>query len=157
MSTFTTCTFVKRLGKGTLFLCAVLGFGLQDAMACSCSALTFAKTYELSANVFTAVISGQYLEQEDDNTTVARSTFTITETFKGARPFDAFVTYPAGPCGLWLEAGVEYLFFAPDSGQIGVCSSTRRTEDATPQIAALKSFVSGESSALEEPWQLHVS
>ena len=157
MSGFTTSTFVRHLRDATLFLSAFLGLGLQDAMACSCSAATFAKTYELSANVFTAVITRQYLEQADDNTTVARSTFTITETFKGAQPFDAVVTYPAGPCGIWLEAGVEYLLFTPDSGQIGVCSSTRRTEDAKPQIAALESFVSGERYTLEEPWQFQAS
>ena len=157
MSGFTTSTFVKRLGNAALFLCAVLGFGLQDALACSCSASTFANTYELSANVFTAVITGQYLEQQDDNTTVARSTFTTTVTFKGAQPFAEVLTDPAGPCGLWLETGVAYLFFAPDSGQIGACSATRKTEDAKPEIAALKAFVSGERSELEEPWQFQSS
>ena len=121
-------------------------------MACSCSALTFAQTYELSANVFTAVVTDQYLEQADGDPSAARSNFTITETFKGTQPFEVVVTHPAGPCGIWLDAGVEYLFFTPDSGQVSVCSATRKAEDAAPHIAALRSFVSGQRADLVEPW-----
>ena len=157
MPGFTTSAFIRRLCNATVFISSLLGFGLQDAMACSCSAATFAKTYELSANVFTAVITGQHLEQEEHNTTVARSTFTVTDTFKGAQPFAEILSYPAGPCGVWLEADVEYLFFTPDSGQVGVCSGPRKIADAAPQIAALRSFASGERSELEEPWQFQSS
>src|SRR5690606_30500068 len=93
-----------------------------------------------------------------DERTPVRSTFRITETFKGAAPFPAFVSHPFDAiCGIDLQVGVEYLFFAPDSGELGLCSGTARSEAAQPEITALRAFASGEHADLAEPWRYGAS
>ena len=123
-----------------------------DVMACSCAPRTLEQRYESSPNVFTAFITEEYLEPSDGRTPI-RSLFSVTESFKGEPPFATFVTENHTSCGIDLQEGVEYLFFAPDSGEIGFCSGFSSTEASEPEIAALRSYVSGESSRLAEPWR----
>lgn len=107
----------------------------------------------MSANVFTAVIVGENVVPADERTPV-RSTFRITETFKGRPLFPAFVSNRFDViCGIDLEVSVEYLFFAADSGALGLCSGTVRRDAAQPQLAALRAFASGEHLDLAEPWR----
>jgi len=136
-----------------LILCAT------DAAACVCRDTTLETRYERSPNVFMAVILGESIEPADRETKV-RSTFSITETFKGTHPFVALASHRPGArdgsadddCWMNLEVGIEYLFFAPDSGAIEPCRGTVRRNQAGWQIAALRSFVSGASPDLAEPW-----
>lgn len=138
---------VAKLLVATIFV-----FNADDAAACSCVSPSFAETFERSANIFTAVVDDRRHQHTPGEATIATSRFRITETFKGTQLFDAIVSYPAGSCGLYLEVGVEYLFFVPDSGLAHLCSGTREAARAIPEISALRSFTSGQSSTLEEPW-----
>ena len=142
-----------RLWLGVLLAAAVLGTGLRDAQACSCVPFTLESRYESSANVFTAIVTTEYLEPADERTPI-RSLFRVTESFKGGPPFGMFTSHPEdGTCGIDLQEGVEYLFFAPDSGEINYCSGISTTDRARPEIESLRSYVSGESSGVSEPWR----
>ena len=105
-------------------------------------------------NVFTAVITGEQTERTADRTTLVRSSFAVTQAFKGNRPFDALVSYRSDlvSCGTPLEVGAEYLFFVQDSGEVNVCAGARPKEHARPEIAALASFAAGRRSEITEPW-----
>jgi hypothetical protein len=124
-----------------------------------CAGSTLETRYEESANVFMAVIDEEYLDPADKRRPV-RSTFTITEKFKGTPPFAAFTTSRRrsdrsdDSCDIALQVGAEYLFFAPDSGAIESCSVFKR-DQAERQIAALRSFISGNSADLAEPWHFY--
>jgi hypothetical protein len=100
------------------------------------------------------VITDKHTEPEGDGTTLVRSSFAVTRAFKGEQSFDALVSHrnDTVSCGVDLDVGVEYLFFVPNSGEIGVCSEPRRKEAAAPEVAALESFVTGRRSELVEPW-----
>ena len=146
-----------------LFRCLVIGlaaviFGPQDVFACSCAALSFAKTYELSTNVFTAVITSERTERISDYSTLVRHAFTVTGAFKGHQSFSALVTEGSDivSCGTPLKVGAEYLFFMRDSGQVGVCPGPLPKESAGPEIAALEAFATERRSELVEPWHLQL-
>jgi hypothetical protein len=136
-----------------LIFAAALLASATDAVACSCGEVTLDRRYQGSANVFLAVVVDEYVEPADERRPV-RFAFRITETFKGKPPFVAFTSLRSDgvSCGIALEVGVEYLFFAPDSGELGLCSGMVKREQAARQIAALRSFVSGNSLDLAEPW-----
>ena len=149
---------MRRLGSATLVTLAILGFGPGDAAACTCiGPATFAETYERAANVFTAVVTAEEYVDQADETTIARSKFTVTERFKGELPFEVIESYPGNVCGIWLDVGIEYLFFVADSGLVGACSATREVAHSGPEIAALRSLASGERSDLPQPWSFKSS
>jgi hypothetical protein len=148
-----TCALPPCLGSATLVVFAMLSLGLEDAVACSCLGIPFAQKYEQADNVFTAIVTAEETEFAGGITEV-RSSFATTQVFKGRQPFANLVTYRSSVagCGIGLEVGRQYLFFVPDSGQVGGCYGTKETEVAGPELAALESFVSGERSELVEPW-----
>jgi|SRR5688572_19135303 len=144
---------LRLVWTAPLFFCAT------DAFACTCADRTLETLYESSPNVFMAVVVGSYTEPADKRKPL-RSTFTITETFKGKPPFAALATPaavdPSGDdCGVALEVGSEYLFFVPDSGAVEPCSGTVRRDHAGWAIAALRSFVWGASPDLAQPWYFY--
>ena len=143
----------KRFRCLVIALAAVI-FGPQDVFACSCTGLSFAKRYELSANVFTAVITSERTERISDHSTLVRHAFTVSRAFKGQQSFSALVTERSDivSCGTPLRVGAEYLFFMRDSGQVGVCPGQLPKESAGPEIAALEAFATDRRSELVEPW-----
>jgi hypothetical protein len=142
-----TRSALRLIFTAALIVCAA------DAVACSCADVTLASRYESSASVFMAVVVDEHVEPADERTP-ARFAFSITETFKGRPAFAELASRRSDgvSCGIALRVGVEYLFFAPESGEIGLCSGTVKREGAERQIAALRSFVSGHSQDLAEPW-----
>ena len=151
---------MTRFATRRLVWTAILMVCANDARACLCADTTLEARYEKSANVFMAVVIGQYIEPSDERTPV-RSTFTITETFKGAPPFEAFITgrppvdRSGDDCWIALEVGVEYLFFVPDSGVVTPCGGTVRRDHAGWTIAALRSYVWGASPDLAQAWYFY--
>ncbi len=133
------------------------------ALACSCAGGSLEGRYEVSENVFTAVITGgEATNEQVGNSSKLKTYFEATETFKGTVPFDQFSSHADGnSCGLSLQIGVEYLIFAPDTGSIGLCSGIVAVSGVSEQVAAvgskyveaLRAFKSGANQSLAEPWQ----
>ena len=135
-------------------LFALFAFGARAAFACSCVVPGFAKRYELTDNVFTAVVIDQQIIPAGDHLTVVQHHFEVSRVFKGDQPFDVLVREQSDVvvCGIPPELGVEYLFFVQNSGRLGACGDPVKTELAGPEIAALDSFASGKRPELAEPW-----
>jgi hypothetical protein len=100
------------------FRCLVIALGAvifvpKDVFACSCIGSSFAKRYELSANVFTAVVTDERTERISDQSTLVRHAFTVTRAFKGQQAFNDLVSerHDIVSCGTPLKVGAEYLFF----------------------------------------------
>lgn len=143
--------FKRPISSSLLFL--ALGLVAPEyLLACSCGTTTLAQRFSISDHVFTAVVVDEYIEPSDDREPV-RSLFAITESFKEFPQFGALVSHPDGnTCGIDIDVGVEYLFYVPDSGHIGLCSGIRATESAGPELQALRAFSSGANPDLSEPW-----
>jgi hypothetical protein len=142
------------------FRCLVIALGAvifvpKDVFACSCSGSSFAKRYELSANVFTAVVTDERTERISDQSTLVRHAFTVTRAFKGQQAFNDLVSerHDIVSCGTPLKVGAEYLFFMRDSAQVGVCPGPLPRESAGPEIAALEAFTTGRRLEVMEPWR----
>jgi hypothetical protein len=133
---------------------AALVFVPKDVFACSCSGSSFAKRYELSANVFTAVVTDERTERISDHSTLVRHAFTVTRAFKGQQAFNDLISerHDMVSCGAPLQVGVEYLFFMRDSAQVGICPDPLPKESAGSEIAALEAFATGRRLELVEPW-----
>lgn len=143
---------IERLCAKLLVSAALLLFAQHQAAACTCVPATLESRFEGAASVFTAVVVTQ--EPAGERGRLRSASFQITETFKSEPQFDRFVSQSMDSlCGINLEIGTEYLFFAPESGEIGQCSGVRRTADAEAELAALRAFVSGEHGDLAQPWR----
>ena len=139
------------------------GLASRSALACTCAVPSLETRYEKSDNVFTALITGGEVTREHVlDSPKLKTHFKVTEVFKGAIPFESFNSHVGGAsCGISLQVGVEYLVFAPDSGEIGLCSgvmalhgeSERPVEEGARYVDALRAFKSGETESLVEPWQ----
>jgi hypothetical protein len=141
------------------FLCLVIALGAaifvpKDVFACSCIGASFAKRYELSADVFTAVVTDERTERISDQSTLVRHAFTVTRAFKGQQAFNDLVSerHDIVSCGTPLKVGAEYLFFMRESAQVGVCPGPLPKESAGSEIAALEAFTTGRRLELVEPW-----
>ena len=85
--------------------------------------------------------------------------FEVTERFKGAIPFDRLRSHLNGAsCGFAFQIGVEYLVFAPDSGEVGLCASIQRVPIERPAGSEfvrwsdiLKAWKAGNTD-LSNPW-----
>jgi hypothetical protein len=143
----------KRLRYLGIALAAVV-FVPKDVFACSCIGSSFAKRYESSANVFTAVVTDERTERISDHSTLVRHAFTVTRAFKGQQAFNDLVSerHDIVSCGTPLKVGVEYLFFMQDSAQVGVCPGPLPKQSAVAEIAALEAFATGRRLELMEPW-----
>lgn len=142
---------IRRLIVGVLLVAATLGFDPQ-AQACFCMAGSLEHRFETSDNVFTAIVTTRYVEPADERTPI-RSLFRVTESFKGGTPFTALVSHSnEGTCGIDLLEGVEYLFFAPDSGEVSLCSGISTADRARIEIERLRSYVAGEVPNISVFW-----
>lgn len=133
------------------FLPLVLLFLACDALACSCAGFDLQGQYELSSNVFTAVVTGARFD-EDGN---IEADFEVTEVFKGDIPFKKLRTTRAGTsCDTSVTVGPEYLFFMGNEGQIGMCSGNKTIEPGrpTPWLGLLREYKAGETPNLSSPW-----
>lgn len=149
----------------SFFFALLICIGLlpELALACSCSGGSLEGNYEGRDNVFTAVITGgEATSERVGNSPKLRTFFEVTETFKGTIPFEHFNSHADGnSCGISLQVGVEYLIFAPDTGNIGLCSGIVAVSTLPEQgeaigpkyVAALRAFMAGENDDLAEPWQ----
>jgi len=155
MRRFESFAIDRRSVLGPLLAAVFFAASSSEAHACSCRPFTLDSRFETSANVFTAVITAEYVEPSDEAAPV-RSLFRVTERFKGGPPFGVFVSNPQDGCGIDLEEGSEYLFFVPDSGEIHYCLGISEIEYAEPDVAQLRSYVLDESSSLSEPWRFSV-
>jgi hypothetical protein len=123
-----------------------------NAVACSCAPLTLEARYRMSPHVFTAVTLAKYTEPGDRSAS-ERTTFRVTDIFKGNPVFTALASNPFDQCGIHLETGRKYLIFAPDSGHVSLCSGVQSADDAEAKIAALEAFATGRHADLAEPWE----
>ena len=136
----------------------------QVVFACSCGILSLEDRYESNDNVFTALITGgeETSERVVGTRLKLKTYFDVTETFKGTIQFNYFSSHADGnACGISLQVGVEYLIFAPDTGEIGLCLGIVPVSRVLPQdeaigpkyVAALRSFKLDQSVGLADPWQ----
>lgn len=148
------------------FLLALLisaGIAPHATFACSCASSSLEDMFERSENVFTAVITGGISTSgRVGNSAELKTSFEVTEAFKGNIPFEYFGSHADGnSCGISLQVGVEYLIFAPNSGAIGLCSGIVAVSDlpegvesiGAKYVAALRAFKSGRTDGVVEPWQ----
>lgn len=136
---------------------AVLLAPLDAALACTCIPSTLSSRFERSENVFTATVTAQS-RQPSAFGPVFFASFDVSESFKGRQPFRELVSDAATvSCSLHLEVGTEYLFFAPDSGELSGCAGIVRAEDAEREIAALRTYVAQDYPAIAEPWEFSSS
>jgi len=133
------------------------------AFACSCKTPTLESRYAASENVFTALMTGgEVTDERVGNSPKLSMYFEVTEIFKGTVPFEHFSGHAGGgTCGISLQIGIEYLFFAPDTGEVGLCSGILPVSGVADRAAlagsryldALRDFKSGKNDDLAEPWQ----
>lgn len=141
---------MPRLFTRQLMLIWLLLATSSTSLACSCAGLPLDKRYELSENIFIATITeGQV--NSDYRVFVG---FIVNERFKGDIPFDTLRTHLGGAsCGTSFRVGVKYLIFAPDSGEVGLCSGLAAIDTDTNSrvnrnVTALREFVTGDSPTL---------
>ena len=119
-----------------LFVSAALLLFAHQAVACTCVPATLESRFEGAASVFTAVVKTQ--EPAGRRGRLRSASFQVTENFKSEPQFERFISQSMDSlCGIDLEIGAEYLFFAPESGEINLCSGVRRTADAEAEIEYL--------------------
>ncbi len=155
---------IRIPGRQTWLFGLIVGFGFSplSALACSCAPSSLENKFQRNDNVFSAIVTGGAITGElVGNSSKLKTTFYVTESFKGTVPFDHFNSHADGnSCGISLQVGVEHLIFAPNSGDIGLCSgivAVSGVSDAGQEVGknyveALRSFTSGKSNALTEPW-----
>ncbi len=127
-----------------LFVLITILVGCDSALACSCVDTTTTESYSQASKVFRARIESvdivtipEHLEdvgwlwsttRSNPKNRVVQARFELLETYKGSpQLLDAVYTHLHGSaCGLGIDDGSEYVFFADAEGTVNHCDGSTR-------------------------------
>jgi hypothetical protein len=122
----------------------------EHAHACSCSVQTAEQAFEHADAVFEGRVT-EVTEPAGENGVVSgadpvRITLSVVRAFKGAatETVELLTSASSAACGFGFEKDQSYLVYANETDgslRTGLCSGTKRVEDAGPELAALGSGV----------------